>query len=134
MKTGILNRVMGFKPYKTGNKTGWMKTVNLEDGLKNIYQKLPSGTVVVKTTESDGFVWSKKILKHNGGEIRSDWSSNIGTRRIQGTRPNQDGFYAVPRLSFNSETQKYDQYKSGFYLPHVFTPCERLKMRIGLAL
>lgn len=129
------NLAMGFIPYKAGNKIGWIKEDYINSRLKNVYQHLPSGTILKKYIDTkDGTIWHKSILKHDGTEIKSYLSNSHGGRKIYLRHPDKTGIIANTRYEYDSKTKKYINCvnKHAIIENKLYTVKEALKLRLGI--
>lgn len=129
--SNILNRVCGFKPYKIANQTGWIKEVCLRNGAQKIYQKLPSGTVIKKHINSDGIVYSKKILRSDGTEIYSYLTNLKGKRNVFVAKKNENGFKVLVKTIYCLNKKFFVSDKFPFFKKHLFDSSYKLKMKLG---
>lgn len=129
---GIVNRSLGFKPYKVANKTAWVKKINSKGGNKDIFKKFPSGTVIKKTVDSNGVVLRKKGLIYNGNEMQSYIVSSNGSRVIHIARPNGKGTFAFTRHHYDSAKGQFIPFISGFKNNQLYSIVSKIKMHVGI--
>ena len=131
---GIQNYVLGFTPYKAGDKTAWIKSSTDNNGYRRIFKKLPTGTVIKDTLNPSGELLKRRILKNNGVEIKAftkDSATNQRTiffadakNKVSKTiRTN--GYYDAIKDKYIHNTQHFEYEK-------LFGFVEKLKMHLGM--
>ncbi len=133
--SNVINKTMGFKPYKIGNKTGWTKEEQLLNGSKNIYKHLPTGTVIKQRVNTNGETITKKILKHDGTEIRAYRLKDNTRTMIYLRRPDKTGIIAKTNEYFDYTKQKYIAaiFGDSHLKKHIFSPLQKLKIKLGIS-
>lgn len=130
---GIVNRSLGFKPYKVANKTAWVKEIKYKDGYKDVFKKLPSGTVIRQAVNAKGLVCAKMALLHNGNEMQSYIGASNGSRVIHIAKPVGTGTFAYTRHHYDSAKGKLVPFISGFKNNSIYSFMYKVKMHLGIS-
>ncbi len=128
----ITNRILGFTPYKIGNQIGWKKEITFNDGYKHIFKKLPSGSILKETIDSNGVTWAKQGIFKNGKEMYSYIRDSLGGRAIHISNTKGPGLYALTKKYYNFVKKKYEPMVTKNNLKHLYSFIEKLKMNMGI--
>lgn len=58
----LTNKALGFNKYKVGNRIGWIKSKTDTSEITRTIKKLPSGTIIKTSTNSENLVIKKEFL------------------------------------------------------------------------
>ena len=131
---GVTNYALGFTPYKAGDKTAWIKSSTDERGYKRIFKKLPTGTVVKDTLNTNGDLLKRRILKSNGIEIKSYLKDSLTKHRTIFITDKKNKNSQVIRTNgfFDIKQNKNIHNKQNYEYNKLFGFFEKLKIHLGM--
>lgn len=129
---GIINKSLGFTPYKIGNKIAWEKEVLRNDGYTCLFKKLPSGTILKQTIDNKGIIWAKRGLFSDGREMQSFIGDSFGSRIIHITNPKGQSIFAQTKKYYNFDTKQYLPMVTECKHKHLYSIMDKIKMHLGI--
>lgn len=129
----LTNKALGFNKYKVGNRIGWIKSKTDTSEIKRTIKKLPSGTIIKTSTNSENLVIKKRVLTHTGKEIKSYLSNKKQNRMIYiSDKNNGDTLYIRTKSMYDFQKGKeIDDIKKSSY-QKLFNITEKIKMHLGI--